>query len=113
MYSPPFAHLAGTLSLLHKYDIVSALGRAGIVPGPKGFTKSAFGAAMKAAYGATAELTCDSAGNIAGATMCISKAGSIMACPSNVKPQCSASTIYLPAKPYAVKAQQQQQAAVA
>lgn len=115
-FTSQLAFFNGTLALLKKYDIVAALGAAGIVPSnTKGFTKSAFGAALKAAFGATAEITCDAKGNISGATMCISKAGVAMACPSNVKPACSASTVYLPAQPYgaASPAQGQQRAAVA
>jgi ribonuclease T2 len=89
----------GTLALRAAYDIVPALAAAGISPSnTQGFTKSAFGAALKAAYGYTAVIVCDADGWISTAVQCIAKDLSLMACPSNVKSACTPSTVYLPNK---------------
>jgi len=88
----------GTLSLRAKYDIVAALATAGIVPSNTvEFTLSAFNAALVAAYGHTALLTCDSQGRIETATFCVTKAGALMECPSTVPRKCSGGKAFLPA----------------
>ena len=95
-FKSQFGFFNSTLSYLAKFDIVKALAAAGIKPGGAGFTKSEFGAAMKAAYGQTAWLTCDKDGNVSDSTFCVDKSGNAMLCPSNVKPACSATTLFLP-----------------
>lgn len=97
-FADQFAFFNGTLALRSSYSIVDALATAGIAPSnTKSFTLAAFNSALKAAYGHTALISCDSKGNVETAVLCVSKAPlALVDCPANVPRSCS-DPIYLPA----------------
>jgi ribonuclease T2 len=87
-----------TLNYLAQYNISAALAAHGIFPSnTKSFPLTAFNAALEAEFGQTAVLTCDSQHRIEVATLCISKQGKAIACPSSVPRKCSGGLAFLPA----------------
>ena len=97
VFPDELSYFNGTLALPAQYNITSALAAHGIYPSnTKSFQLTAFNAALKAEYGQSAVLTCDSQHRIETAVQCISKSGAIMACPASVKGACSGGLAYLP-----------------
>jgi ribonuclease T2 len=85
VFSSQFDFFNSTLSYLSSYNITRALAAAGISPdNSRAIPLSAFDKALEAALGATAVLQCDSQDRVEVATMCISKQGDLIKCPSNV-----------------------------
>ena len=90
-----------------KYDVLPALAAAGIKPSnTAGFTPAAFSEAMRAAYGGSAVVTCDSQGYVSGAVVCVAKNLTAISCPRNVNTGTCAGTIYLPSAPVAATQEQ-------
>ena len=98
VFPTEFAFFNATLGYLASDNISSALAAHGILPSnTKSFQLTAFNSALKAEFGQTAVLTCDSQQRIETATLCISKQGGVIACPASVKGKCSGGLAYLPA----------------
>lgn len=99
VFNSQLAFFNGTLALRSRFDAVSALAKAGIVPSnTKGFSLQAFKSALQRAYGIDSVVQCDSSGNIQEVSQCLSASlAPTVKCPGIVTDNCNAKTLYLPA----------------